>query len=110
MNASTTVSILRTADTNVDEFGDPVDNDSLSASGVPFELHEFDTRESDPTTGEPRVIRFIIGRCYPTVDIQRGDRVRDERSGVTYVVDGVSRPQSPVGTPDPRIELRSLGG
>jgi len=94
----------------VDAYGDPVDNSTASATGVPFELHEFDNREADPTTGEPRVIRFIIGRFYPGVDIRRGDRCQDERTGVTYQVDGVTHPQSPVHTPDTRVELRQLGG
>lgn len=110
MNATTTVTILRTAEDVVDAYGDPVDNTNEAASGVPFELHEFDNRESDPTTGEPRVVRFIIGRFYPGVDIRRGDRVKDENSAIIYQVDGVTRPQSPVHRPDTRVELRQLGG
>ena len=110
MNATTTVSILRTADDVVDDYGDPLDNSTATASGVPFQLNEFDSHESDPTSGEPRVVRYVYGYCYPGVDVRRGDRVMDERTGALYTVDGVTRPQSPAITPGPKIELRRLGG
>jgi hypothetical protein len=97
------------ADT-VDQYGDPVDLLNPAASGVPFSILEQQSNEMDPSTGESRVVRFVLGRCYPGVDLKRGDRVRDERTGVLYAVDGVTRPQSPVGTPDLRSELRQLGG
>jgi hypothetical protein len=93
-----------------DQYGDPVDTLDTVYSGVPFSLLEQDSKESDPSTGESRVVRYVTGRCYPGVDLKRGDRVRDERTGILYAVDGVTRPQSPVGTPDVRSELRRLGG
>lgn len=110
MNATTTVTILRTGPGSVDAYGDPVDNNTSAATGVPFSILEQSSQESDPTTGESRVVRFVFGRCYPNVDLRRGDRVRDERTGVLYSVDGVTRPQSPVTTPDLKSELRQLGG
>lgn len=94
----------------VDEYGDPIDNTTQAGSGIPFELHQVDDRNADPTTGEPRTVRFIIGRFYPGVDVRDGDRLQDERTAIIYQVDGVTRPQSPVGTPDVRVEIRQLGG
>jgi hypothetical protein len=94
----------------VDQYGDPVDLVTVIASGVPFSILEQSSNEMDPSTGESRVVRYILGRSYPGLDLKRGDRVKDERTGVLYAVDGVTRPQSPVGTPDLRSELRQLGG
>lgn len=110
MNATTTVSVLRDDPDARDEYGDPVSNSSPVATGVPFSIRERTIRAVGRTSGEPEVVRFIVGRSYPTVDIRRGDCLVDERRGGTYLVDTVTKPQSPAGTPDWVYDLRQVDG
>lgn len=107
MNATTRVSILRGQTT--DPYGDPVDNTTPAATGVPASIVEQSRQVTDPTTGAPRVVRFLIGRFYPGTDLRSGDRVKDERDGTVFIVDAISRPQNPVRAPDVRAELRRTG-
>ena len=108
VNATTRVSILR--GTTENEYGDPVDNDTPAATGVPASIVEQSREVTDPTTGTPRVVRFLVGRFYPGTDLQPGDRVKDEQDGTVFIVDVISRPQNPVRAPDVRAELRRAGG
>jgi hypothetical protein len=110
VNATTTVAVIRADPDARDEYGDPVVGDTPLSTGNPASIRERQMRAVGATSGEGEVVRYIVGRVYPGVDVKRGDRVRDEKTGSLYLVDGVTRPQSPVGTPDTMLELRQVGG
>jgi len=104
--ANTTVSLYRGTET--DEYDDLVDT-----AGTPYltrepvsilELSSPLVQES--TTGEPRVIRTARMRIKATIEVNRGDRVKDEGSGQFYVVDSFHSIGNPAMINDRRVNLR----
>lgn len=103
---STTVSILRGE--VIDEFGDPKDSDVSVAAGVPISITENNQRVYIAAEGRLTIIRQQIGRVRPGFDIREKDRLRDDRTGDIYLVEGISQPLSGVRTLDQRIFLRRI--
>lgn len=104
--ANTTVSVLRGE--NIDEFGDPVDSDDSVYAGVPAAIIEVDRRIYLPAEGRMTIIRQMLGRIRPGFVIREFDRIRDEKSGHVYLVEGVSQPTMGTGTADSRLYLRRI--
>lgn len=102
--ATTTISVL--GGTGIDEFGDPVDGTTVAASGVPASIIEQSKTVNDPASGTPRVVRSIIGRVPAGTPVTGDNRVRDERTGVTYVVDSTTQPSNPLWVQEIRLDLR----
>jgi hypothetical protein len=104
---TTTVDILRGETT--DSYGDAADASTVAASAVPVSIIETQRRVFVPAEGRRTVVRMLTGRARPEVDVQEGDRLRDTTDQSTiYLVEAVSRPQSPVGRADARLELRRI--
>jgi hypothetical protein len=102
--ATTLVSLYRGGSTN--DYGDEVDdNTTADAEHIPASVIEQRQTIADPTTGTPRTVRVTVGRVRSGVDVRTGDRLRDERSGDLYVVEGVAQPASPVAVLDQRLDL-----
>lgn len=104
--ASCTASILR--GTTTDQFGDPADNGTVVASGVPFLIQDVNQTVFDPATQTRRVIRAIEAACQSDVDLRVGDQVRDDTNGITYIVHDVTKPFGPAWTPDLDVELKRV--
>lgn len=102
--ATTTVSVLTGQGT--DDYGDPVDdNTTTAATGVEASIIEQRRTVFGPDDSQGRIVRITTGRLRPGVDVQPGYRLRDERTGLLYAVNSVDQTQSPVGTPDQRMDL-----
>jgi len=103
---TTTVSILRATTTTA--AGDVVDD--LSAppvyTGIPASVMERNRVGIDSNTQDPRVLRYTVCRLPAGTDIRDTDIVLDEVSGKRYAVSGVSVLNSPVHTPDLRVDLQ----
>lgn len=104
--ATTTVSILRGTDT--DAYGDPADNATVAASGLPAALTEQSRLTTDPATGTPRTVHYTTLRISHGTDLRAGDRIRDEGDGSVYIVDETAQVQNPAVAMDLRAELRHL--
>jgi hypothetical protein len=104
--ATTTVSVLRGVTT--DSFGDPVDADTVVASGVPASLLEVRSNARRPVEGRTDNVRGYNLRIRANVTLQRDDRVRDEKTGATYAIDEVVTPVNPVGHAAIRVVLRKV--
>lgn len=104
--ATTTVVVLRGEE--VDEYADAVDADTPVRGHVPVALSEGDKRVWVPAENRTTVVRQVTGRARPGSDIREGDRLRDERDQSIYLVEGVSRPQTPIGQADVRLTLRRV--
>lgn len=97
--------------TTPDPYGDPVPNNSSpSATGVLLAVDELSSQVWELSTQTPRVVRTIRGTVPSTTDIVTGDRIRDDRHGVLYVVQNVTRPRTPGRTRDVELELKRVGG
>lgn len=91
--ATTTVSILRGTETNA--YNDTVDTTAAIHTGVIAAIMERDRRVYLPAEQAVRVIRTYSARFPPNVDLQKLDRVKDERTGVIYLVTEIRQPASP---------------
>lgn len=102
--ATTTVSIYDGSGT--DSYGDPTDdNTTPAATGVEASIIEQRRTVFGPDDNQGRIVRIVTGRTRPDVDVQPGFRLRDERTDLLYAVNSVDQTQSPVGTPDLRMDL-----
>lgn len=102
--ATTTLSVLR--GTTTDDFGDQQDTNTIVARGLPASLVEQTRRVTTRDDPAPRVIRYATGRVTAGTDITDQDRVRDERTGATYIVEAVSTMNSAAVASDLRLDLR----
>jgi hypothetical protein len=103
---NTTVSILRGE--TIDAYGDPVDSNVSVNASVPISITHEDQKVYLPVEGRMTIIRQFIGRIRPGFDVREHDRLRDDRSGRVYLVEGISQPEYGTGTADLRIFLRRI--
>jgi hypothetical protein len=102
--ATTTCSILR--GTTTDAYGDEQDSNTPVHTNVPISIMEISSTVATPEDPTPRVVRQVTARIGSDVDVQDGDRVKDELTGTIYAIDNVIRRGSPAYTPDTRLDLR----
>jgi hypothetical protein len=93
-----------------DEYGDPTPSNAIPLyTNVLASIEERNSRTWDPATQTPRVVRVVSGTVPSTTDILTGDRIRDDRNGVLYMVQNVTRPRTPARTPDVQLDLKRVG-
>lgn len=102
--ATTRISILR--GTTTDAYGDEQDTDTVVASGIPASLTEQSRRVTTRENPTPRIVRYAVARVPAQTDVTDQDRVRDERTGATYIVEATSSMANPAAVPDIRLDLR----
>lgn len=105
--ATTKISILRGEST--DEWGDPVDNDTVVASGVLASILEQKTWSSPEVSTQPHNYRYARLRIRKNIEVQVNDRIKDERNNQTWLVTNISPLQNPVVGQDLRIDLMFVG-
>lgn len=104
--ANTTISILSSA-TSVDEWGDDVDNDNVTASGIHASITEVSTTAQSESSTRPQVIRTGICRVtsvYQSLILQNC-RIRDEKTGYTWIIMDIYRGNNVLGNTPLRIDL-----
>ena len=106
--ASTTCSILRGTTTN--GWGDVIDDPDATviASGVSVCLDVTNTNAFDPTTQQIRTIRSIHGAIQSDIDITANDRLRDDATGVIYIVESVTDTLGPGFVGDLEMVLKQV--
>ncbi|MFM9635973.1 hypothetical protein [Streptomyces turgidiscabies] len=92
--------------TTTDAYGDDQDTDTPVHTGIPIALTEQSRRVTTRDDPTPRIVRYAVGRATAGTDIRDQDRLRDERTGVVYIVDAVSSMANPAVASDLRIDLR----
>jgi hypothetical protein len=102
--ATTRVSILR--GTSEDAWGDEQDTDTAVYTGIPASLIEQSRRVTTRDDPTPRIVRYAVARVPADTDVTDQDRLRDERTGATYIVDAVSVMTNPALAVDRRLDLR----
>lgn len=105
--ATTTVTIYRGQDT--DDYGDPVDSDTIVARHVSASILEQTVKAWSEVTGLPRKQRWAKMRLTNRYDIQEQDRVYDERTGDWWTIVQISRRGNPVRGTDVRVDLEMMG-
>ncbi len=106
--ASTTASIVR--GTTTDQWGDEIDdpNAAAVATNVPVCIEVTNTNAYDPTTQQIRTIRTISGAIQSDTDITESDRLRDDATGVIYIVEQVTQRMGPGFVGDLELVLKQV--
>jgi hypothetical protein len=105
--ATSTYSILRGKTT--DAFGDPKDRDEAVETGVKGSVRLVRAGVTTESEGRAQTISYLVGRLPSGTDIQNGDRLQDEETGETFIVDSIdSNPRSPIMDTGVRLELRTV--
>lgn len=103
---NTTITILGGSATS--DYGDVLDSDEPAGSGIPASIIE--ARQIVSTEGDPqaRAVRYYTGRLPNGTVVTDSQRIRDERTGETFVIDFVSTPRNTVIPQDVRLDLRRV--
>ena len=104
--ATTTVSILRGQTT--DDWGDPIDSDTVAVSGVRASIIEINEDGYSEVTTVPRVVRKALGRVGSEVDVRTNDRIYDEVYNQTWIILALTRVQNPVCAMDTKLDLKRV--
>jgi hypothetical protein len=105
--ATTTVTIYRGEGT--DEYGDPVDANTIVATGIPASILEQTVKAWTEVSTLPRSYRWAKMRVTNGTDIQQNDRVYDERTGEYWTIVQISARANPVRGTDLRVDLEMMG-
>lgn len=105
--ATTKISIFRGQ--GVDDWGDPIDIDTVVAVGVRASIAEQKIYARGEVTTQPRNLRYARMRVTYGTDIQTNDRIYDERSGQTWTITNISPLQNPAIKQDLRVDLMFVG-
>lgn len=90
--ATTTVSILRGTAENAD--GDLVDNPTAVVTGVTASIRELTRLNRTEASQRSQTVRSFLIRVALRTGVQPADRIKDERTGLIYLVDWVQAPLS----------------
>jgi hypothetical protein len=105
--ATTRAAILR--GTVEDVFGEPTDADVVAPGldDFPASITERARSVYDPAEQTFRTVRELVGRIPYWVGLQDGDRLRDNRTGIVYIIDEDERtPRSISGRASVTLSLR----
>lgn len=105
---NTYCSILRTDEGETDEFGDPVDNETVAASGIPISIIHKEVSQFLPVEHRKTVYNDYVARLRADIEVKSTDRIKDERTGNIFMVEGVFYTNSPLWASATRLELRKL--
>lgn len=107
--ATTTVSQLRgIARDAYEEYGDGVDTEEVIASGVPASILELPATGGRPASGRSDTPRRYTLRLWRVLDLRKGDRFRDERTGELFYVTTDVKPRGHVGLASTRADLQRV--
>jgi hypothetical protein len=103
---TTTVTILG-GSTNSD-YGDVLDSDEPAGTGIPASIIEGRQIVATEADQQARAIRYYTGRLPHGTIVTDSNRLRDELTGDTYVIDNVTAPRNPIMEQDVRLDLRRV--
>ena len=104
--ATTTISVLR--GTAANRYGDEVDTDTVVATKIPASILEKPATGGRPASGRTDTPRGYFLRIWRVFTFEQGDRVRDERTGLTYAVLTDAPVTNPVGLGSTRLDLQRV--
>lgn len=107
--ATTTAQVVRGSTVNA--LGDDVAGVAVVAglAKVPVSIIEKGRKVYLPESGELRTVRYVVGRARSNVDIRKGDRLVDNRTGNTYLVDEVTGGERSIAGTQPLVfDLRHV--
>jgi hypothetical protein len=103
---TTTVTIL--GGSTQSDFDDVLDSDTPAGANIPASIVEGRQIVATESDAQARVVRYYTGRLPHNTVIDSSNRIRDERTGETYVIDNVTTPRNPIIPQDVRLDLRRV--
>lgn len=103
MLATTRITVLRGQTT--DEWGDPIDNNTVHVSGVLANIAIKTIKATTESSGMPQQVINAVCRVRSNLDITSNDLIIDEKTGESWQVVSTSRLQHPGMKPDLRLNL-----
>lgn len=103
---TTTVTIL--GGNTSSDYGDVLDSDEPAGAGIPASIIEGRQVVATESDAQARVIRYYTGRLPHGTVVTGSNRLRDEKTLRTYVIDNVTTPENPIIPQDVRLDLRRV--
>lgn len=103
---TTTVTIL--GGNTSSDYGDVLDSDEPAGAGIPASIVEGRQIVATESDAQARAIRYYTGRLPHGTVVTNANRLRDEKTLETYVIDNVTRPKNPIIEQDVRLDLRRV--
>lgn len=103
---NTTVTILRGS--SIDEYSGTISNETAIATGQTASITEQTRLEQDPSTGTPRVIRYVTGRLENGTSVTKTDRLLDEETGRYFSIRSVRQHSNPYYTSEVILDLERI--
>jgi hypothetical protein len=95
--------------TTQNQFGDTVDDNQPVMTGLPVLLAETGKTVQDPSSPTPRTIRQITCQVPQYAGITSDYRIKDEATGDTYIIIGITTPPTIIGAPvDVILDLKRI--
>lgn len=104
---TTTVSVLGGAPSE-SEWGDPVDSEEKVAQGVPAAIVQQRRMIVPEGAASPMRVRLWTGYLPHGTAVDDTQRLRDEQTGRTYIIDVVETPPHPTMPQDVQLDLRTV--
>ncbi|WP_328937678.1 hypothetical protein OG288_15835 [Streptomyces tauricus] len=105
MNVLPTTRITVYRGTSTDDWGDESDNYSVHASGVPANMRIKQVKASTESSTLPQQMTTAVCRVRSNRDFNSNDIVLDEKTGDSWQVVSVEKPQHPGKRLDIRLNL-----
>jgi hypothetical protein len=109
MIPTTTVTLYPCASQELNEYGDEVEGTTPTATCVPAAVVEDSQQRFAPADLRAELVEQFTIRVPSDTKVREGDRLVDNRTGATYQVHGVSKPQGLVVAPSIRLTTRRVG-
>lgn len=104
--ANTWVDVLRGV--TEDDWGNPVDNQAIAATGVPAQIIVSQVLVTTNADQAPRLVQVVTGAVGSERDVRTGDQLRDTRHGITYTVVSATQENAIGRVPDLTLQLHRL--
>lgn len=102
---TTQVKLLERSE-GTDDFGDPKDVYARGRKSVPAHIAEKRANVPDPSSGTMTIATNHVALLPGNLKIERGTRIVDLKTEITYVVERVRKPNTFVGGSPQRVELQ----
>ena len=107
INTPTTVATIIGGAETTNEWGDPVEGSQEILVRIPCALMEQPRQVvADEGQREPVTIVYVIAYIPSRYTVTNAQRLRDDITGNTYLIDKVTRPVHPSRPQDIRLDLR----
>lgn len=104
--ATTTATFSRGMTT--DDQGSPVGDDKPYAEKIPVAITTKTRTTSNPSNGVAQTTRTYTARVRSNFDVQKGDRLTDDRTGDQYEIDDVTSTLSLAQTTSCILDIRRV--